>query len=358
MGRWDCTDAMAAATGIWNRVDELVGRAPSVEALRAHGVHLLAARAWRSKGRPIPRTVREDERRAAMLAMAAPPLLERVRAAYGGRLALMKGPEVAARYPDPGVRRFRDLDLLADEPDAAQRALLAAGFVRLGSEAEYNGLQHLCPLAWPGLPLIVEVHREPNRPPWLRAPPGRELLNTALPSATGVEGLLAPAPAAHALLLAGHAWAHHPLGRLIDLIDVAATLSRGERGERGERRLAGELATDWGWDGLWRATLAVVDRLFAGERRPLSLTVWARHLEPVRGRSVLENHFARLAAAACALPPRSAPIAVGATVVRTATRRGDERWRDKLHRCRLAIGHAFMDKSEHERTLTRDPRRS
>ncbi len=39
-----------------------------------------------------------------MISMAAPLLLRRARAAYDGELMLMKGPEVAARYPHPSDR--------------------------------------------------------------------------------------------------------------------------------------------------------------------------------------------------------------------------------------------------------------
>jgi hypothetical protein len=337
---------------IWQQVDQLVQRAPSLRALRAHGMHLIAARAWRAAGRPVPDELHEDELDCAMLAMAAPLLLDRARSAYDGRLVLMKGPEAAARYPDPSVRRFRDLDLLVDRPQDAQRALVAAGFVELGDSADYEGRQHLCPLAWPGLPLLVELHREPNRPPWLAARSVEELMALTAPSAAGVDGVLAPVPEAHALLLSGHAWAHHPLGRLIDLIDVAAVLSEGDR------EAAGELARAWGWEGMWRVTLGVIDGLLADERRPLSLATWARHLAPIRDRSVLENHLSRVAAPACALPLRDVPQAIGASFLRTARRRGNERWIDKLHRSRLAVAHAFMDTSKHEQTLTTETRRT
>ena len=47
-------------------------------------------------------------------------------------LILMKGPEAAARYPDPALRPFCDLDFLVDDPAAAHRALMAAGFVEVG----------------------------------------------------------------------------------------------------------------------------------------------------------------------------------------------------------------------------------
>ncbi len=84
-----------------------------------------------------------------------------------GALMLMKGPEVAAHYPVPSDRPFRDLDLMVEDPIPAQNAFIAVGFVEYGEPAAYTGLQHLPPLIWPGAPLVVEVHRRPNQPFWL-----------------------------------------------------------------------------------------------------------------------------------------------------------------------------------------------
>ena len=65
------------------------------------------------------------------------------------------------------------------------------------------------------------IHHQPK---WIEdaVPPTAELLRTGGSSATGVPGLLALEPARHAVVLAVHAWAHVPLGRLGRLIDVAA----------------------------------------------------------------------------------------------------------------------------------------
>lgn len=80
-----------------------------------------------------------------------------------------------------------------------------------------------------------------------------DVLGLAVPSATGVGGLLAPAPSAHALLPVAHSWTHEPLGRLTELLDVAAVLGRDGRSR------AGELACKWGWEGIWREVPAVTD---------------------------------------------------------------------------------------------------
>jgi hypothetical protein len=335
---------MRSDLGMWSRVEELVDHAPSTQALRVHGLHLFAASQWRATGRPVPNDLREDERRAAMLAIGAPLLLERIRGAYAGRLMVMKGPEVAY-YRDPNTRYYRDLDLAADNPGAAQQALVACGFVEGGSPETYEDAQHLRPLAWPGLPLVVEVHRRPNCPEWLSSPSVDELMELAEPSATGVEGLLAPSPAAHALLLAAHSWAHKPLGRLRDLVDVVAVLSHTER------RLAEDLARRWGWDGMWATTLAAADAILMDAPRPRWLGLWARHLQPVRERTVIEDHLLRIAAPVCAMPRTRARRSLSIGFGEIASPRPGESWGEKVRRSRLAVAHAFMHQSAHERTL-------
>lgn len=142
------TPSDAADEALWDRVEELIDRAPSVAALRAHRLHLAAARVWRARGLDVPADLREAERHAAMIATAAPVLLERARAAYGGQLLLMKGPEVAASYREPLDRYFHDLDLLADEAPMAQEALIKAGFVELGDPPAYAA-NSTC-VRWPG----------------------------------------------------------------------------------------------------------------------------------------------------------------------------------------------------------------
>jgi hypothetical protein len=333
-------------TELWTRVDELVDRAPDVPALRAHGLHLLAARRWRDRGALVPAELLDEQRRTEMISMAAPLLLRRARDAYDGELMLMKGPEAAAHYLEPSDRAFYDLDLLAQDAPVAQRALIAAGFLQFGDPAAYEGTQHLCPLIWPGLPLVVELHRRPNHPPWLAPVSAQDVLEQSVPSATGVDGVLAPSPSVHALLLAAHGWCHQPLGRIGDLLDVAVMFAAGGRSS-GER-----LARHWGWEGIWRTVAAAVDAIFGESACPLWLSVWARHLRSTRERTILEAHFARLAAPACAVPLRSAPLALLAAVRGTASRRGAEPWSDKLRRSRLACAHAFKHISEHQRHLS------
>ena len=110
--------APSGSAEIWRRADELVLRAPGEAALREHGVHLLGAKRLREVGRPVSDELEADGWTAAILTLVAPSLLERVRESCDGPLVLMKGPEVAARYPQPELRGFRDVDLLV--PDAAR----------------------------------------------------------------------------------------------------------------------------------------------------------------------------------------------------------------------------------------------
>jgi hypothetical protein len=330
----------------WERVEQVVGQAQSVHALRTHRVELIAARLWRRQEQPVPDEVREQERRAAAVVLASPILLRRVRAACDGRLVLMKGPEVAVHYPEPTLRPFIDLDLLAADARAAWHALRRAGFVEVGDPMRYTDVHHLRPLAWPGLPLAIELHHEVNQARWLRPPATAELLELTQPSATGVPDLFAPVPAAHAVLLAAHAWVHEPFRRLLDLIDIAMVLDERERGA------AARLARRWGFERIWRATIGAVDSIVYGSHRPISLRVLGGHLAGVRERTVVETHLARWAGPAYGLSSdhRRALWAATAYCAEAALPRADERWIDALRRTALALAHAFRPQSNHDRT--------
>jgi hypothetical protein len=328
-------------------IEGLVEAAPSVDAMRSHGLALAAARLWRSRGREIPAGVLSDVRVAALRSMLAPLILGKARAAYGGPLMLMKGPEAAAHYPFPSDRGFRDLDLLAEDPAAAHRALTRAGFVQSADPALFGSdHHHLTPLVWPGAPLVVEVHRRPSRPEWLDRVPGESLFDVAVPSATGLPGVLAPEPAAHAVLVVAHSWKHDPLGKLGPLMDAAALLASADH------RRAEVFARAWGWEQMWNTTLAVIDAVLLGqERRGLATKLWGRHLLDVRERVVLENHISRLAAPVWSLPAREVAQAVARALRDTAAVEPDEDWMTKLRRSRLAIAHAFRPRSEHAQRL-------
>jgi Uncharacterised nucleotidyltransferase len=326
-------------------IERLVETAPSLDALRKHHLHLAAARLWRARGRDVPAELVAEVRAGALRGMLARFILGKVRSAYGGDLVLMKGPEVAAHYSVPSDRPFCDLDLLVEDPLAAQRALIAAGFVEFGEPAAYSGLQHLPPLMWPGAPLAVELHRRPSQPFWLAPVSAENVFRAAVPSATGVPGILAPEPAAHAVLVVAHGWNHDPLGSVGQLLDAAALMASTD-----ERRAAA-IARAWGWEGMWNTTLAVMDAVLGGKHPSLALKLWARHLLNVRERMVLEDHFSRLAAPVWSLPAVDVPRAVACSIRQTAAPALDEDWMTQFRRSCLAIAHAFRPGSEHKRSL-------
>jgi hypothetical protein len=324
-------------------VDRLVERAGPGAELTLHRLEPLAARRLRKLGRPVPEELAESERLGAAFALAAPVHLQRARAAVDGPLLVVKGPELAARYPDASLRIYRDLDLFAPDAAAAQRALVAAGFVEVGEAAYYAQAPHLRPLAWPGLPMELEVHDRPNWPRWIEPPPVAELLEGARPSAAGVNGLLAPAPERHALLVAAHAWMHGPLERARDLLDVGLLAADADPVE------VDRLARAWGMSQLWRATLALVEGLFLGGRPSRAQRGWARNLALLGERTVLERHVARWVGWYTALPAGLAARAMLDEIRLDLSPEGDEGWRRKARRSLRAVRNAFARRSEHER---------
>ena len=337
-----------APSELWAAVDRVVDRAPSLADLSSHRLELLAARLWRSQGLSVPPEIVDKERRAAVVQLAAPVLLARVRAAYDGELVLLKGLEVARRYPESGLRTFGDVDLLADDAPSAQRALLAAGFQEVGDPNLYEDIHHLRPLQWPDLPLVVELH---SRPKWVEgvAPPPAtaDLLAAAVPGPHGF-GVLPPAH--HALLLAVHSWAHEPLRRLRDLVDVAAVVEAAGGAD------VAALARDWRVERLWRATVAASDAILYSRRRPLTLRLWAQNLEAARERTVLENHLQRWFSDFWIMPAHRALARVPATLASELSPERGEGWGAKLSRSGRAIRNANRRRSEHDEELVRRKR--
>jgi Uncharacterised nucleotidyltransferase len=335
--------ASAARAALFAGVDRLVERAGPGARLTLHRLEPVAARRLRALGREVPETLVESERLGAALALAAPFHLQRARAAVDGPLLVVKGPELAARYPDASLRIYRDLDLFAPDPRAAQRSLVAAGFAEVGDAEHYADAPHLRPLAWPGLPMELEVHERPNWPRWLAPPSAAELFEDARPSASGVDGVLAPSPERHALLVAAHAWMHGPLERARDLVDVGILAAEADPAEL-ER-----LARAWRLEKLWRSTLALVEGLLLDGRPTRAQRGWARNLAALSERTVLERHVARWAGWYTAFPP---PLAVRAMLDELRvdlSPEGDEGWRHKARRSLRAVRNAFVPKSEHER---------
>ena len=153
------------------------------------------------RGEPVPEVLDEISRRSAYGAVTAAPLLERIREAIDGPIVVMKGPEVAALYPQPALRPYGDLDVLVDDLEGTETQLLEAKFRPLGSiDRMLPGLHHDLPLRFEGLALAVEVHRNPGWLSWQTSPANEEIFRRAVPSATGVAGVSAMPPADHALM--------------------------------------------------------------------------------------------------------------------------------------------------------------
>jgi Uncharacterised nucleotidyltransferase len=332
------------AERIWDGLDALLARTDG-SALVFHRLEPLAARRLRALGLPVPPELVDSERLGVAFSLAGTAHLARARRAVQGPLLVVKGPELASRYPDASLRIARDLDLVVPDPGATQDALLSAGYAESGDPALYARAPHLRPLAWPDLPMVLEVHRRPNWPQWLEAPSAEELLAGAVPSATGVDGLLTPAPERHVLVVAAHAWMHGPLARARDLLDVA--LLAGEADPEETERLA----RAWRIEKLWRTTQALADSLFLGAPPPRPLRSWAKNLVELRERTVVEQHVARWRGWFDAFPP---PVALRASLdeVRAdLSPEPGETWGTKLTRTRRAIRNAFVRKSAHDRDL-------
>jgi Uncharacterised nucleotidyltransferase len=339
----------------WERVDALLDKL-DVDLARAHGLGPLAARRRRLRGEQVPEPLALEERSAATAHLIAPTILTHARAAYDGKLVLLKGPEITIRYPSR-ARRFGDLDLLADDAEAAQAGLLANGFELEDREWPPPGYEdadahyHLHPLQWPGLPLNVEIHREVKWPPGLEAPPNDEIFSEAVPSSIGIDGLLTPPPHQHAVLLAAHAWGEIPLRTIREVIDVMVFADEADRADMTR------VAERWGLGRAWRSTIDVGDWLLDGGKKPMSVRLWARHLAALREPKVIEMHIERWLSPFWMFSPGRAVARSARAVANDFTPAPDETWRDKRRQTLRALSHPFSQKSEHERRSGREIRR-
>ncbi len=269
-------------------------------------------------------------------------MLERVAEAYDRPMVLFKGPEVAGLYPAPALRTYWDIDLLVEDPEEAQQALLSAGFEPVGDPALYLGIHHLRPLRPPGLMLAVELHTTPK---WLDgrpAPPVSELLAASVARDDGPHGIRRLPPEQHALLLAAHSWAHEPLRRLRDMIDIALVAAAADPAE------TMRLAERWSIGALWRTTRAVLAALEDGRTTPPLLCFWARNLATARERTVFESHGERLTSDFWAMPVGAAVRRLPRNVLRDLQPEDAEPWRDKLERAALALRNARRPRSQHD----------
>jgi Uncharacterised nucleotidyltransferase len=337
---------LVSARDLWPAVGALIDAAPALEDVMEHRLHLLAARHWREQGHEVPAEVLAWERTAALVDLAVPTLVRNIRAAYDGPLLLIKGAEVAARYPEPGLRPFGDIDVLAMDAPAAHAALLRAGFVELGDPRLYVEIHHLRPLQLPALPIPIEIHSGPKWLDGLVPPTAEELFAVAVPSrVAGIDSL----PAAHhALLLAVHSWSHEPLRHLLELVDVAAMAREANSDE------IQALARAWNVERVWKATERAVDALFYGGRRSIPLRLWARNISSARGRTVLESHFEHWLSPFSSMPLRAAVRASAGSIAAEVRPNYGEPWSSKLVRVRLALRNARTRRAIHDDLLRKE----
>jgi hypothetical protein len=331
---------------IWRNVNELVDRAETVTALHAHRMHLYAAWRWRGLGRPVPEELVEWERGAAVQRLGAPILLRHVREAYDGPMVLLKGAEVAARYPKPQLRPSLDLDLLVPDAKAVQKALLAGGFTERLVYQPGEGHHHLRGLEWPGVLMRVEVHSAPNWPTWLKPPPTEQLFEAAVSESVVGHGVLALPPAHHALIVTAHMWREVPLVRLGQLIDVRVLSLEADPDEL--ERLAGQ----WGLRRIWKKTDEPARRLLDGEHRHGGAGRFrARRLETVSEVTVIEAKLAELSAPFRGLPPGSALVASSRELFSELRPDLGETWVEKLRRSAGALRQVSRSRAARDREL-------
>jgi len=328
---------------MWDGVERLLARL-GTDRVGDHGLGALAARRLRLRGQEPPERLVREERAARVGALVAPILLARARGAYDGGLMLVKGPELSNRYPD-GARGFGDLDLVVEDAERAQSALLAAGFrLRAGTPPlDYERHHHLHPLEWPGLALPIEIHRRVMWPRGLHAPSHTELFAAAQPANVGVDGILVPAPHHHALLLAAHAWGEVPMRKLRELVDVLAFTADDDREE------LARLARHWEFERGWLATLAAADWLLRDGPEPRFVPVWARYLRRLREPTVAEMHVQEWLSPFTLAPPLQAlRLSLGALLVDLRPL-PHESWADKRRRVLRAMFHPRSPKSLYDR---------
>ena len=328
---------MVDSNPLWPAVGALIDSA-SIDGVLAHKLAPLAAGRLRGAGEPVPEAFAAEERAASFAALSATALLQRIRELGDGPIVLLKGPEVAALYPQNG-RRFGDIDVLTPDALGLHRSLLEHGFAVVETPFDHQEHHHLEPLRWPVIPLYVEVHASPNWPQGIPAPPVVEILEAAVPSVVDIDGISAPSKLHHAVLLAAHSWAHEPLQTLRDLIDVAVLSAEEDPADL--RRVA----ASWRLGRVWDTTRRAIEALFFDGRPSAALHIWGRHLASVRERTVFESHLQ-----AALHPFWERPLAA-ATAESLAAIRADllpaqgETWGMKLGRVPRAIREAHLPHS-------------
>ncbi len=299
---------------VWERVDELLalGDPPPPE--------LRAIAGWRASERGDTETAErfQDDRRAiAFGSVSVRPLLERIRAATGQPMLLLKGPETAAVYPVSGVRPYGDLDLLMPDTVQAEADLLAVGFRQWASplSGPVPWHHHRIPLHFGTTPLSIELHRDPGWLTWMTPPSNAELFARSVPSVTRVDGVVALPSTEATLFLAMHSWRHGPYHSLLHMIDIE--LMR----QRADPAALDVLARRWGIGRVWQHTTRLLDWCFHDPSLPLSPLerMWSAHIRSGRARSRRAAGIAIRTKSLAAPSPRIAIRSIGTDVERTFT---------------------------------------
>ena len=271
-------------------------------------------------------------------------MLRRIREATDEPIILMKGLAAAERWPGTRLRPWTDMDLFVRDGEAVQAALLRAGFVEVGEPEDYDDSHHLRPVAYPGFPFAVEIHRRPKWPND-RPPSFDEVLEAA------ARLFRCRMSSRHRPLTTRYSspvtrrrmtrWAHRPFGR------------HRRNDPRGRRRSRPSVSRAWGVSRLWAATAWSLDRLLLSPqssttRRP----IWHRHLYEARERTVFEGHVERLAGPKAASTPAAAPLACsrGPCPRSSALARRALGFESSNARA-LSLRHASVRESEHKEAL-------
>jgi hypothetical protein len=115
------------------------------------------------------------------------------------------------------------------------------------------------------------------------------------------------------LVVTANAWAHKPLRRARDLVDVAALAAILDRAA------LDTAARVWRMGRLWSTTIGAADALLSG-RPTMPLRLWAREVLELREQSFRERLLRHYLAVFWALPAWSAARATARTILRDARR--------------------------------------
>jgi hypothetical protein len=310
--------------GIWPGVANTIAAHPDASLLRAQGLSALAAAYWNETDHPIADELDSDRASATALGLQAERMLHQVADLAAQPFLLMKGPELATRYPEPGLRELNDLDLLVLDTSVIEQSLLRSGWSTYTGPGElrwYDDIHHARPLVAPGSSLPMEPHRRPNWPTWGRPPEFAELHEASVASTLGIEGVRTPSVEHHALLVLAHSWAHMPFERFSQLIDFALLVEECNTVE------LAACARRWQLSKLLSVGLATIDSVLLAHRRDSAMVRWfAPHLRtlepPARAREQLDRYMSSFLVTT---PTRAASAMAAASWRRFRVHRRDRR---------------------------------